>query len=1247
MSSGDDGKETLYLAMVDYYCQKELYGTVRKICKQVGALSPIFRFWEGYATAMQGNPVEAIRELSSIPSDATTNLAVTACLIHAHKLCEDTDKSAVSKLKVKLRDYSKSTEGKGLLIASRFFWHTGKEKQAKMCVEKVIAKNRRNLDALALFGWICMTSDNPRQVKRSVTFFSTAIKMDAKHLPSLAGRARHLASRNDYAGALADINQMIVSHPGYKPGLVAKANVMIAQGDWEEAMRVHLLNALTQSSAHNAASQVDELKRLILDTESQNHSLLCKVSMLVARIAGKQTALLRASMKLANRAIVLDSTNPAYPAELAFQVGCLRERLSGNPKSALDTYSRSLQADESYVPALHGRIRCKIELGMLKEADEELEFMGEVTEEGDVGAAIDLGMLKALLAWRLHKDDKKTLKALDALVKTHAESLEGCEAGSAEFYIKYNPGFVMEVVDMLLNFVSPERLTSYDPPSQNLKRCKAMLQQLTHLVPGFLHILLARIYLANEAHKEAEDALAQALSLDFEIKTKPIYYVLKAKILEERGQTEQALELLKKAFALPGVRKTDAKKRKGSAVSSSSSSSSSETLSVSDRMSVFIDMAACLSKLNKLKEAQAIMDEARKTFHKAPGGTDHLTLAEGTLCLKRRDVKRALAVLKTIRASSELYMTAKVKMAEIYLNHRKQKHLYVGCYRELAQKHPTLHNRMLLGKAYMRIQEPEKAIETYEAARKAMPDQDSKLSRVIGSALAAMHDYTKACQYYETAVHAAPEDLKLAADLATLYRRLTDFDSATRVVMTSLQAYEGKSKAQTEDDLIAKVRLYRILADISRDAEDQEGLIASLQKARHLQKTILNSGRGAMTGERLREQTKVATELCYDLGNAHSSDLEASRQFYDLALQHDEGHKKSLITLAKISLAQGEVERCEQQCAQLLQVDPDNKEALSMLADIIFRKGELDSAAKCFQQLLQRCPTEFNALSRLIDLLSYTSEPHQALTAFNHARLDSKWGAKAIEQMIKIYLDPGHNGVFAKAAEAKGDDSMSHVGAAEKLIQQLSEMGGDPLKISVLQAYCLMATREKPSIERAVESLRRLLSGNDARAKDYVPAYVAIGNGYVLLNKLPKAKGYLKRLTRPNEATFQEFQDDYVEGWLLLVEIHIQNGKNDMAARLCQKCIQTDRSCNKAWERLGHIKEKETAYKDAAENYEWAWKYSKESSPAIGYKLAFNYLKADRLVDAIDVCNKVLEKYPGYPKIRKEVLNKARSGLRP
>jgi tetratricopeptide repeat protein 21B len=53
-----------------------------------------------------------------------------------------------------------------------------------------------------------------------------------------------------------------------------------------------------------------------------------------------------------------------------------------------------------------------------------------------------------------------------------------------------------------------------------------------------------------------------------------------------------------------------------------------------------------------------------------------------------------------------------------------------------------------------------------------------------------------------------------------------------------------------------------------------------------------------------------------------------------------------------------------------------------------------------------------------------------------------------------------------------------------------------------------------------------------------------------------------------------------------------------------------------------------------------------EADPAIGYKLAFNYLKARRYVAAIEVCHKVLTQYPSYPKIRKEILDKARALLR-
>ena len=71
------------------------------------------------------------------------------------------------------------------------------------------------------------------------------------------------------------------------------------------------------------------------------------------------------------------------------------------------------------------------------------------------------------------------------------------------------------------------------------------------------------------------------------------------------------------------------------------------------------------------------------------------------------------------------------------------------------------------------------------------------------------------------------------------------------------------------------------------------------------------------------------------------------------------------------------------------------------------------------------------------------------------------------------------------------------------------------------------------------------------------------------------------------------------------------------------------------------------AYKDAADHYENAWKHENQASAQVGFKLAFNYLKARRFVEAVDVCHKVIKAFPDYPKIRKEILEKARMGLKP
>ena len=48
----------------------------------------------------------------------------------------------------------------------------------------------------------------------------------------------------------------------------------------------------------------------------------------------------------------------------------------------------------------------------------------------------------------------------------------------------------------------------------------------------------------------------------------------------------------------------------------------------------------------------------------------------------------------------------------------------------------------------------------------------------------------------------------------------------------------------------------------------------------------------------------------------------------------------------------------------------------------------------------------------------------------------------------------------------------------------------------------------------------------------------------------------------------------------------------------------------------------------------------------MGHKLSFNYLKAKKFVEAIDVCHKVLRQYPDYTRIRHEVLERAREYVR-
>ena len=282
----------------------------------------------------------------------------------------------------------------------------------------------------------------------------------------------------------------------------------------------------------------------------------------------------------------------------------------------------------------------------------------------------------------------------------------------------------------------------------------------------------------------------------------------------------------------------------------------------------------------------------------------------------------------------------------------------------------------------------------------------------------------------------------------------------------------------------------------------------------------------------------------------------------------------------------------------------------------------------------------------------YAGNPNDALKLFNKARKDNDWGQRSIYSMIEICLNPDNQMIGGEVfesvdsdvhAESRDSQEMA-LRTADKLLKELRPRPGQQMvSYQLLQGMLQLATKSKANIERALQDFMTI-AANDVQGRENVGAILGIAISYQLLKQTPRARNQLKRVSKHS----WNFEDaEHLERcWLLLADIYIQGGKYDMATELLRKVLMHNKSSTKAYEYMGFIMEKESSYKDAAQHYEQAWRYSNKSNPAVGYKLAFNYMKAKRYTDAIDVCHDILDKYPGYPKIRKDILEKSRDNLK-
>lgn len=672
-----------------------------------------------------------------------------------------------------------------------------------------------------------------------------------------------------------------------------------------------------------------------------------------------------------------------------------------------------------------------------------------------------------------------------------------------------------------------------------------------------------------------------------------------------------------------------------------------------------------------------------KEFEKTPEA-GRIIIANADLFLSQGNTTRSLELLSSIHAGQSYYLQAKTKMANIYLVNKKDRLSFAQCFKEVVHNNPGPDSFIMLGDAYMSIQEPDEAVEAYRQAVLQDP-MDPLLASKLGRAYVKTHQYKKAISYYKDAI-TVPENYQLKLDLAELYLKLKQYTNAEQIILEDIE------KNQKHDDDMSKLqtrtKLLLLLARVREKSGNINSSLSTLKEARDNQHRI-QQRISIDQNANAREQNKILSKIC--ALSAEQSimirDNEQAILHYKEAIKFSPQEITQQASLAKLYMQLNRMQECQNICAMILDNDPNDESAQIMMADLSFRRMDFENAAYHFSQLILNKPTYWTALARLIEVMRrsgclsdsltfieraeeatsnpnepglgyckglydiYTCNPNGALRWFNNSRRDAEWGQQSVFNMIEICLNPD--------GELPGESELSDVPedidvnnsrtfalkTAERLLKELKPqtnvLDNEALNHKLLENFLLLATRQKSNVERALNNFTAIASQEEF--KENVGAIYGIAASHVMLKQGQRAKNQLKRVNK-NTWTFED--SEYLEKcWLLLADHYIQASKYDIATDLLLKVLKHNKSSYKAYELCGQIAEKEQSFKSAAVHYESAWKYCGKQKPNIAHKLAYNNMKSKKFADAIEVCQQVLKIFPEYPSV-KDILEKSRNNLK-
>lgn len=632
---------------IHYFLRQKYYGNTKKLVKQASSLfgdNAEFSFYYGLASLLEGQIQEGINDLTPLQTEKDIQLAVVISLIYGHKLTSSVDKDALHSLESKLREEKKLATSMSLYYAGLFLTLAEKYEKASEYINRALKKDSNNLDAIILKGWNDMYL-NLGEMKGSILdCLELALSKSEKNVDALLGLAKFKYFAKDYEGSNLTLDRLIVNSSGQVVALVEKLKNEFAMQKWDavldtidrifpldpnniEALKVRIFLALCQNSDYiEAADQLNRFFIILESSEPHNGFVFYNTTQLFSKICCRSSAVLSQVYRFAQYASETYPNNVDFLSEVGHQ--CI---LQGKRKEALSFFKAASKLDSNSITALCGLTLCQmLENGPTEQIAQQVELLFEMQGPNK------LSVLYLLSAQLNVKSSSTAISYLNTAYETKI-SVADRNPFSLTYLKDLDPDFILEVFReykkhlpkkpfILIGYL----LYSQDKQTPAVSHCFKMLNTICKSCPGLLEasyelaklkflfgfaneaqklaqqvnevdsthagsqILLAQIFIQQQAYAKADQCLEMCLSYNFKVRDSAMYHFLNGVILKNNGQLAEALSSFATSLQI--------------ATSKSNLNKMNESdLNVIDKATLYLQIIEIHSTLGQFAEAGKVM----------------------------------------------------------------------------------------------------------------------------------------------------------------------------------------------------------------------------------------------------------------------------------------------------------------------------------------------------------------------------------------------------------------------------------------------------------------------------------------------------------------------------------------------------------------------------------------------------------------------------------------------------------------